>query len=451
MKRTRRDILNGSIAKSIMLFFFPIFFGSLFQQVYSTTDAIVVGNYVGKYALAAVGGSPTQLINLFTGFAVGVSSGASVIVSQFYGKRDLDSLSKAIHTGVVFSVILGFIISVTIFIFANDILIFLGVPAEILADSSSYLRIIFSGFIASLLFNIGNSILRAVGDTKRPLYFLIIACILNIILDIIFVASFKLGVNGVGYATVISQIVSAVLVINSLIKSEFEYKLSLNSLKVDKEILKKILLIGIPAGIQSSMFSLSNLTVQSSVNSLGSDYIAAWSASSKVDSIYWMMLGAFGMSVTTFTAQNYGAKKYDRIKKALWITLTLSCISAILIVSLLYFNGRFIFPLFVSDFKVIEISTSILQFFCKYFIIFIFIEIISGVLMGIGDSVISSIITLVGICVFRILWVIFVFPKYKTIEIIELCYPITWVITSAAFLVYYFIFKPIDRRIKLYN
>lgn len=446
MKSNKVDVLNGSIAKQLMLFFFPILFGSLFQQIYNTTDAIIVGKFIGKYALAAVGGSTASLLNLSTGFAIGVASGGSVIIAQAYGNRDNEKLSKAVHTALSFGIAFGLIISVVMFILSKDILIFLKVPSEIISDSTTYLRVLYAGFVASLVFNMGTGILRAVGDTRRPLYFLIIAVIVNIVLDIVFVTVFDLGVFGVGIATIIAQTVSALLVLNALINTEFEYKVDIKNMKIDPKTLKKILIIGIPAGIQASLFAISNLTVQSSVNFLGADYVAAWTALGKIDSVYWMTIASFGISITTFVAQNYGAKKYDRVKKSIKICMAIAAATTIVISIVLYTLCPWIFRLFLSDMDVIQIGIKILRMMAPFYISYVAIEIIAGALRGVGDTIIPTVITLVGICALRILWIFIMFGRYPQIETVAVCYPISWVTTSIIFILYYLILRPIDKK-----
>ncbi|NLP22581.1 MAG: MATE family efflux transporter [Erysipelotrichaceae bacterium] len=446
MKSNKVDVLNGSIAKQLMLFFFPILFGSLFQQIYNTTGAIIVGKFIGKYALAAVGGSTASLLNLSTGFAIGVASGGSVIIAQAYGNRDNEKLSKAVHTALSFGVIFGLIISIVMFIFSEKILIFLQVPSEILDDSTTYLRILYVGFVSSLVFNMGSGILRAVGDTKRPLYFLIIAVIVNIILDIVFVTVFHLGVFGVGVSVIIAQTVSALLVLNALINTEFEYKVNIKKMKIDPQILKNILIIGIPAGIQASLFAISNLTVQSSVNYLGADYVAAWTALSKIDSVYWMTIASFGISITTFVAQNFGARKHDRVKDSIKVCITIASIITIIISVVLYTLCPWIYRLFLSDYNVIQIGIKILRMMAPFYITYVAIEIIAGALRGVGDTIIPTVITLVGICALRILWIFIMFGRYPQIETIAICYPISWVATSIIFTLYYLILRPIDKK-----
>lgn len=446
MKSTKVDVLNGSIPKQLMLFFFPILFGSLFQQIYNTTDAIIVGNVVGKYALAAVGGTSASLLNLFTGFAVGISSGASVVIAQSYGRNDEEEISKAVHTTIAFGIILSIIISVFMVINARGILEFLKVPSEILPKSTTYLRVLFMGFMASLLFNMGTGILRATGDTKRPLYFLIIAVIANIVLDILFVVYFKMGVFGAAVATVLAQILSAYLIIDSLVKTEFAHRLDFRKLAIDKEVLKKILIIGIPAGIQSSLFAISNLTVQSSINFLGADYVAAWTTFGKVDGLYWMGIGSFGIAITTFVAQNFGAKQYKRVKDSVWICFGISTIYSIVVTALLYFSSPYIYTLFLKDQTVIDLSVKIMRDIAPFFVTYVALEILAGALRGIGDSIVPTVITLVGICALRIVWLLIVFKSNPSIDNVTICYPISWITTSLTFLIYYFAINPIKRK-----
>ena len=274
-RTSQNEILNGSIVKAILFFFFPILIGSFFQHIYSTVDAIIVGQFVGVDALAAVGGTPAVLSNLFIQFALGIASGASVVISNAYGENNHDKMSKAIHSGMTLSIILGIGISGITIIFAKDILMLLKVNDELMKVSLQYFQIIMAGFTFTLIYNMATGVLRAVGDTKRPLYFLIISCILNIILDIIFVLVFKLAIVGVAVATIISQAISAILTIYCLTNSNTMYHLDLRKLRLDKHITLSIIKIGLPAGLQSVMYSLSNLIIQRSINLLGTNYVAA--------------------------------------------------------------------------------------------------------------------------------------------------------------------------------
>ena len=442
------DMLNGSILKKILLFFYPVFLASIFQQIYNTVDTIIIGKFVGKYALAAVGGSTGSLFNLFTGFAVGITSGASVIIAQQYGEGNNRQLSKAIQTAVIFNIILGTLFSFIVYMNAETILGFLGVPSEILSDSVLYLKVVFMGFVSSQLYNIGNSILRAVGETKKPVIYLIIACTINIILDLLFVVKFNLGVFGVAVATVIAQTFSAVLIFYELIFTNRYYKLVLKELLFDMKILKDLLLIGIPAGVQSALFSISNLTIQSSVNSLGTDYVASWTAIGKVISFYWLIIGSLGISSTTFVAQNFGAKKYDRVKKSIVECIKIALLFTTILSTLMYFFAPNILNLFVKDSEIIELGVKYLRMLAPTLALYIGFEVISGSLRGVGDAIIPSFLSLFGICFIRVIWILVVFNQNPTMENVVYCYPITWLTTTMLFIGYYLIFHPIERKIK---
>ena len=317
----RNQITEGVIWKQLLLFFFPILFGTFFQQLYNTTDAVIVGNFVGKEALAAVGGPAATLINLLVGFFIGLSSGSTVIISQYYGAGNKDDVKKAVHTSIALSLASGAVIMALGLLFSRPALQAMNTPLEILELSTVYMRIYFLGVIPALIYNIGSGILRAVGDSKRPLYFLILSCIANIILDIFFVVVLKLGVAGVAIATSLSQVISAVMVIWALVKAEDSYRLYLREIRFSPFFLRNIIRIGLPAGLQSSMYSVSNLIVQSSINSFGTDTVAAWTAYGKVDGIFWMIMGAYGVAITTFAGQNFGAGKYDRIRKSVRVCM----------------------------------------------------------------------------------------------------------------------------------
>ena len=318
MKQKRKvsnGITEGVIWKQLLIFFFPMLFGTFFQQLYNTTDAIVVGRFVGKEALSAVGGTTGTLINVFVGFFVGISVGATVTISQYYGGKYKEEVSKAVHTAIALAIAGGAIITLIGIFGAPLALRLMGTPDEIMPYSLIYIRIYFGGMIANLIYNMGAGILRAIGDSKRPLFFLIISCFVNIVLDLLFVIEFHWGVMGVAIATVISQICSATLVCVVLMRTEECYKLNLKLISFHSEMLKRIIHIGLPAGFQSLMYTLSNVLIQTNMNSFGTNTIAAWTAYGKIDGIFWMSMGSFGIAVTTFVGQNFGAGKNDRVRK----------------------------------------------------------------------------------------------------------------------------------------
>ena len=313
--RQRPDIngiTEGIIWKQLLLFFFPIVLGTFFQQLYNTADAIIVGKVVGKEALAAVGGSTGTLINLLVGFFVGVASGASVIIAQLFGARKAEDVSRAVHTTIALALASGALLTVVGLFFSEDILRLMGTPEEVMAYAVPYLSIYFLGMIPQLIYNIGSGILRAVGDSRRPMLFLISAAMTNIVLDIILVLGLGMGVRGAAYATIASQMVSAVMILGSLHHAMPVYRLHFRKIRFHGNMLKRIVVIGLPAGLQSVMYSLSNIIIQASVNGFGTDVMAAWTAYGKIDGLFWMIISAFGVSITTFAGQNFGAHHYDR-------------------------------------------------------------------------------------------------------------------------------------------
>lgn len=431
------QITEGVIWKQLLLFFFPIMFGTFFQQLYNTSDALIVGNIVGKHALAAVGGSSSQLINLLVGFFVGLSSGATVILSQFYGARDTEHVHKTVHTAIALSIAGGLLLTFIGIAFCRPALVAMGTPDDILDDSVTYMRIYFLGVIPSLVYNMGSGILRAVGDSKRPLYYLIAACLINIVLDIFFVAVLKLGVAGVGIATSLSQIISAVFVVIALMRSDGDFRLELPEIRFTGPLLADIIRIGLPAGLQQVMYSASNLIVQSSINSFGTDTVAAWTAFGKIDGIFWMIMGAFGVSITTFAGQNFGAGKYDRVRKSTRVCLGMSIgVSIALSVIILAF-GEMFFRLFTGDEGVVQIGLKMMHVISPTYATFCFVEIFGGTARGCGDAVRPMLLTCFGVCVLRIAWVIFALPLRHDITTIAFAYPLTWVVTAILFIIYY--------------
>lgn len=428
MHKKQNDMLNGSIAKAILYFFFPILLGTFFQQLYNTVDAIVVGNYVGKVALGAVGGTTGHLINLLVGFITGISSGATVVVAQFYGNNNSIKLHKAIKSSMFLGIILGFVISVVGYFLAPSLLIKMNVTADIFDMSLTYMRLYLIGLVPSMIYNSGAGILRAVGDSRRPLYFLIISCLVNIVLDILLVAYIPLGVSGAAIATLASQVISAILTLYVLKRANHNLAFRLRDLGYDKSLLSQIIIIGLPTGLQSCLYSFANVFVQSSVNSYGIDTIAAYTAFGKIDALFWMTSGAFGASVLAFCGQNFGAGNIQRVKKGLRVSLLLDFIISSSIALALYFGGSFFFSLFTNDENVILIGNQILRFLCPWWVLFIVIEVFSSGIRACGDSLVPMLFTCLGVGVFRIIWLLF-YPSQNVIETLY-CYPLSWIITS---------------------
>lgn len=438
----RNEITEGVIWKQLLFFFFPIMLGSLFQQLYNMADAMIVGNFVGKEALAAVGGTTSVLINLLVGFFVGVASGATVVISQFYGADSEKNVKKSVHTAMMLALVGGLILMIAGIAAARPLLQLMQTPKDIMGYSVTYIRIYFLGMVPSAVYNIGTGILRAVGDSKRPLYFLMAACFMNIVLDILFVVGFKWGVAGAGLATIMSQLFSAVLVCIVLLRSNAPYKVNVRQIGFDRGILPKIIRIGVPAGMQSVMYNSANIVVQTSMNTFGTNTVASWTVFEKMDGIFWMVLAAFGVAVTTFVGQNYGAKKYERVRKSVKVSLKMCMTIAIVLSGVLILLAGDIFRLFTSDASVVEEGVFMVRFMMPFYFTYVFTEILSGAIRGTGNAFVPMIITCAGVCVVRIVWILAVVPFWHDTRAVMLCFPLTWIITSAAFIIYY-------RRMKL--
>lgn len=434
----KNQITEGIIWKQLLIFFFPIMVGTLFQQLYNTVDAIIVGRFVGKQALASVGGSAAVLTNFVIGFFTGLSAGATVIISQFYGAKNLKQLSKGLHTAYAFSITVSLLISVIGWFSTPALLHLLKTPADVIPDSILYLRIYFLGMIFTLTYNMGSSIMRAIGDSRRPLIYLVICCGINILLDILFVIVFHMGIAGAAIATVISQGVSAVLVTRSLMKSYGILKLELRSIRFHGALLKSELKIGLPGGIQSFGYSISNIIIQAVINDFGTDTAAAWAAFGKLDAIFWTVCGSFGIAITTFAGQNYGARKFSRVKKSVRVCLGMALgVCGSLIVFLMLFC-RPLYHIFTTDYAVVDIGVYMLRLITPSYIIFIFVEIFSGALRGIGDVLIPSTITLGGVLLVRLTWILFVTPMTGELSTLLYSYPLAWGATALLLIPYYF-------------
>ena len=432
------QITEGVIWKQLLYFFFPILLGTFFQQLYNTADAMVVGRFVGKEALACVGGSSSQIINLIVGFFIGLSSGATVIIAQYYGGRCEKELQDTLHTAMAFSIIGSVVISILGITLSPMILRMMNTPEYLMKDSLLYLRFYFGGILFVFIYNIGSGILRAVGDSKGPLYFLIFCCFCNIFLDLLLVMVFRMGVMGVALGTLISQALSSLLVLRSLMRTRDIYRLELRKIRLHSAPLSMLLKIGLPAGLQSTMYNLANMVIQAALNSFGTDTMAAWTAFGKVDSFYWMISSAFGVAITTFVGQNYGAGKIDRMKKSVRVCFCMDLATALTLSALMYlFLGKFLLSLFTTDAEVLSIGVRIMQIIVPAYAPFVFIEIFSGALRGAGNVLIPMLLTCGGICVTRILWIFFFVPSHRAVETIIFSYPGSWVLTAILFVLYF--------------
>lgn len=434
----KNQITEGVIWRQLLIFFFPIVIGTLFQQLYNTVDAVIVGRFVGKQALASVGGSAAVLSNLIIGFFTGLSAGATVIISQYYGAKDSKNLHESLHTAYAFSIIVSLVIAAAGWFLTPWLLTSMQTPSDVLADSIVYLRIYFLGMIAVLVFNMGSGIMRAIGDSRRPLYYLIICCLLNIALDIIMVLFFHLGIAGVAIATVISQAVSALLVTRALMISYDSLKLSLRAIRLTPSKLKAELRVGLPSGLQSCMYGITNIVIQASVNGFGTDTAAAWAAYGKLDAIFWTVCGAFGIAITTFSGQNYGARRYDRVFKSVRICLGMALGVCGFLLAFLVIFCRPLYHIFTTDINVVDIGVYMLRAITPSYIIYVFVEITSGALRGMSDVLVPTLITLGGVCCVRLPWILIVTPRHHELSTILVSYPMAWAATALLLIPYYF-------------
>lgn len=433
----QNGITEGVIWKQLLKFFFPIVLGTFFQQLYNTVDAVVVGNFVGKEALAAVGGSTGTLINLLVGFFVGLSSGATVVISQYYGAKDADGVSRSVHTAVALSLVGGVALSILGYVFTPFGLSIMNTPPEVTEGAQTYMRIYFLGVIFVLFYNIGSGILRAIGDSRRPLYVLIVCCFSNVVLDLLFVTVFGMGVAGVAIATVITEGISCVILLIMLMRAKGSYRLQPRKIRIDMSLLRGILHIGLPAGIQSVMFAVSNVFIQSNINVFGTDVIAGWTAFGKIDSLFWMIMDAFSISITTFTGQNIGARRLDRVKQGIRTCAIMAFGFTFAFCGLLYLSGDRIIRLFNSDPGVVAAAMEMMLCDYPYFFTYVMICVLSGAMRGAGDSLHPMLMVAGGICVFRIIWISIAHALGAYVTVMIYSYPASWAFTSVLFILYY--------------
>jgi len=437
-KNLQNAITEGVIWKQLLLFFFPIVLGTFFQQLYNTADAIIVGKFVGKEALAAVGGATGTLINLLVGFFVGLSSGASVIISQFFGARRPDDVSRAVHTTMALALASGAALTVLGIWSSRAVLVMMGTPEDVLGHAVTYINIYFLGMIPSLIYNIGSGILRAVGDSRRPLFFLISATMTNIVLDVVLVIGLDMGVAGAAAATVLSQVVSAVLTVRCIHGSQgMPWHLQLKNIRIERSVLLAICRIGLPGAAQSALYSISNMTIQSAINGFGTVAVAAWSVYGKIDFLFWMTVSSFGIAVTTFAGQNFGARQYDRVRRGTMTCLAMTAGTTLCISLALYPSAQLLFRLFSSDDAVVAQGVQMMHYLVPVYMTYICIEIFSGALRGCGDVRVPTIITVFAVCIMRIVWLAVALPFKHEISVVEFSYPLTWITATVLFAIYY--------------
>ncbi len=432
MKRIRSiNMLEGSLTKNIILFTIPLILSGVLQLFFNAADIVVVGQFAGDNALAAVGATST-LINLLVNLFLGLSVGASVVMGRSVGANKREDATDTLHTSIAIAFYGGIALVFIGFLVSKPFLIMLNTPLEVLNLSVLYMSIYFLGAPANMVYNFGAAILRSIGDTKRPLYFLILAGIVNVVLNLILVIIFNLSVAGVAIATIISQYVMAFLIILSLMKSEENYlRLSLKKVKLHFSKVIEILKIGIPAGIQGILFNISNLLIQSSINSFGKIVVAGNTAAVSIEGFIYVMTNSLYQANLTFTSQNVGAKKYERINSIL-----IRCLCIVFVVGLVggvgaYLCGNVLLGLYTFDNEVIQFGMIRLMTVCSMYFLNGFMDTMVGSLRGIGYSTLPMVVTFIGICVFRVFWVLFIFRLNPSLEILYLSYPLSWILTAS--------------------
>lgn len=426
---------EGSIFKNLLFFATPLILGNLLQQMYNAVDSIIVGNYVGSNALAAVGAG-ASLIYLLIAFSLGASVGAGVIVSQYLGAKEKEGVHKAVHTAMTISIILGLILTAGGILFSRKLLVMMNTPAEILDDAACYLRIYSCGLIFNVVYNMAAGILNAAGNSRRSLMYLAAAAVVNIFMDLLLIAGLKIGVAGAAIATNFSQAISCILALWFLFRVPADYRISLKSLRIHKAMALRIIQIGLPTGIQNMVISFSNILIQASINQYGATAVAGFSAYLKIDGFNILPVLSFSMAITTFIGQNYGAGKYDRMKKGMWVTLLMGIVYTVLTgILLLTFSGQ-IMRLFSEDVGVIAYGQTAMRYFCPFYWILAILHSLAGTVRGTGKSIPPMVVLLVSLCLFRIVWIQLVLPYYTSIEGIFILYPVSWLV-GAVLMIFY--------------
>ena len=426
---------SGSIWKNILFFSIPLILGNLLQQLYNTADSVIVGNFVGSNALAAVGSS-SSLIFLLIGFSQGIAVGAGVVVAQFLGAGDTQNTRLSVHTSLAIAAVLSIVLTIGGLLFSRPLLLWMNTPAEVLGDSVTYFKIYFGGTVFSILYNMAAGIMNAAGNSQRSLRYLAAASITNIVLDLIFIGAFKMGVAGAALATDISQFVSCVLSLRFLMTVKAAYRLNLRELRIEPKMAAKIVRIGLPTGIQNMVISFSNVLVQSSVNGFGASAMAGFGAYMKIDGFNILPVSSFSMAATTFVGQNYGAGKLDRVKKGMWATLAMGIIYTLAAGALLLLFQRQIIGLFTSDSTVIDYGTTAMHYFCPFYFLLAILHGLAGAVRGTGKSVPPMVVLLISLCLFRIVWIQFLLPFFPQIDTVFLLYPVSWALGAVLMILY---------------
>lgn len=436
MNNKGTKLLEGPIWKGIVSFAIPLFLGNLFQQLYNTVDSLIVGNFLGSDALAAVSSSGS-LIFLLVGFFNGIAVGAGVVISKYFGAKDYENLKKAVHTDVAFGLAAGVILTVIGMFLAPQILVWMGTPESVLPNSIIYFRIYFAGSLAFVMYNIVMGILQAVGDSRHPLYYLIFSSIVNVVLDLLFVGTFHWGVGSAAFATALSQAASAVLCFIRLVRTNEVYQVNIREIRFHMHILKQIIRIGLPSGLQNSLISIGNIVVQSNINKFGVMAVAACGVYSKIEGFAFLPITCFAMSLTTFIGQNLGARQYERVKRGAAFGITCSVTLAEVVGVIVYVAMPYLATAFDDSAEVVAIATKQAHTEALFFFLLAFSHCIAGILRGAGKSTVPMFTMLASWCIIRITYITITVHFIPKIQVIFWAYPLTWSISSVIFLIYF--------------
>ncbi len=437
-KQYEMDMCSGPILRKMLMFALPLMLSSILQLLFNAADIVVVGKFAGDNSLAAVG-SNTALINLLTNLFIGLSIGANVVAARHYGAKAWDDLRRTVHTAMLLSMLSGALLLVLGVIGAEQMLIWMQTPEEVLPLATVYLRIYFLGMISTMVYNFGSALLRAVGDTKRPLYFLLCAGVINVILNLLFVIDFQMDVMGVAIATVISETVSALLVLRCLVKEKGGIHLELRAMRIDRKKMLQILRIGLPAGFQGVVFALSNVVIQSSVNIFGNIVVAGNSAAANLEGFVYMAMNAFYQTTLSFVSQNYGAGEQKRINRIVLLGEACVIVTGTLLGNMVVFFGNDLLQIYSNNPEVIAAGMVRLHYISMIYALCGIMDVMVGALRGIGYSIMPMIVSIVGVCVLRLIWLATVFqiPEFHKIETVYLSYPVTWILTSLVYIVFF--------------
>lgn len=432
------DMCSGSLLPKILLYSLPLMLSGILQLLFNAADVVVVGRFAGSDALAAVG-STSSLINLLVNVFMGLSVGTNVMVARFFGAGQKKELEEMVHTAILTSIVSGVVLVFVGLVLSRPALLMMDTPEDVIDQAVLYIRIYFVGMPAMMLYNFGSAVLRAVGDTRRPLYFLMIAGVVNVILNLFFVISLSMGVAGVALATIISQTISALLVLLCLMRTEGDYRVELKRLRIVKDKMIKMIKIGLPAGMQGALFSVSNVLIQSSVNSFGSIAMAGNTAAQNLEGFVYTAMNSLHQTCISFTGQNYGARQYKRMGKILVICLGCVIAVGVLMGNGVYLAGGVLLKLYSPDAEVIKYGMLRLFYICTTYALCGMMDVMVGSLRGMGYGIMPMLVSLTGACLFRVVWIMTVFKSYHSLEVLYVSYPISWGLTFTVHLLCFFI------------